>query len=488
MKKSFLRLAVVVFLCSNLTLGQTTTPFTTGHDPAHIPARGGQIDWGLALSGGGMRAASFSIGVLKALYDKRIDGKRLLDQIDVISSTSGGGYANYWLLTNYATNRNLPFGAAALDDIVFLRNTCSLQETADFITVKAAPRYFLKKGPTNVRYYQQRIQRSFGNPRSAEEFDSSLVNFLHSSITTGDVPYFILNAALAPTPTPTPTVSPTPGEGQRLVEITGEYVGSPAINFALWKDGKTWGLLESIAISGAAVGKLFREMPSDPDLRLPDKKFVLIDGGLVENLSAIPLIRRGVKKIIIVDSSADADYDFEAYKTLQKILEAMQITLEVGEIDAFIKAKLAAPKTKDDPYTGSAVSAGQATSASLGIDGTPINSIIYYIKLGRSKSILLDDETPDFQKGRELAHARYEKIECKHCDHRCMDAPLLTDAHSLYLYLVNDYNKGREKKWRLAPKLVWRFPQLPTRDQNPKPDTMEALIGLGYLQASELNP
>jgi NTE family protein len=50
----------------------------------------------LAFSGGGTRAASFSYGVLEALRDTEvmIDGKprRLLDEVDVISSVSGGSY------------------------------------------------------------------------------------------------------------------------------------------------------------------------------------------------------------------------------------------------------------------------------------------------------------------------------------------------------------------------------------------------------------
>lgn len=41
---------------------------------------------GLALSGGGTRAASFSVGVMKALEKQKI-----LDRVDVISSVSGGG-------------------------------------------------------------------------------------------------------------------------------------------------------------------------------------------------------------------------------------------------------------------------------------------------------------------------------------------------------------------------------------------------------------
>lgn len=48
-------------------------------------------DYGLALSGGGTRSSTFSIGVLKALHDL----KKLKD-LDVISGVSGGAYAAYW--------------------------------------------------------------------------------------------------------------------------------------------------------------------------------------------------------------------------------------------------------------------------------------------------------------------------------------------------------------------------------------------------------
>ena len=50
----------------------------------------------LAFSGGGTRAAAFSYGVLKKLRDTtvRVDGRtrRLLDEVDVITSVSGGSY------------------------------------------------------------------------------------------------------------------------------------------------------------------------------------------------------------------------------------------------------------------------------------------------------------------------------------------------------------------------------------------------------------
>ncbi len=46
---------------------------------------------GIALSGGGTRAASFSIGVLQALHENDV-----LNDVDIISSVSGGSYAAYW--------------------------------------------------------------------------------------------------------------------------------------------------------------------------------------------------------------------------------------------------------------------------------------------------------------------------------------------------------------------------------------------------------
>ncbi len=55
----------------------------------------------LSLSGGGARAAAFAFGVIKALHDTEIgppeQRRRLLDEVDLVSSVSGGGFtAAYW--------------------------------------------------------------------------------------------------------------------------------------------------------------------------------------------------------------------------------------------------------------------------------------------------------------------------------------------------------------------------------------------------------
>jgi len=58
-----------------------------------LPAR--QI--GLAISGGGVRSATYGLGVLQALAKPMKHGKSLLGQLGYISSVSGGSYINSWL-------------------------------------------------------------------------------------------------------------------------------------------------------------------------------------------------------------------------------------------------------------------------------------------------------------------------------------------------------------------------------------------------------
>lgn len=74
---------------------------------------------GLALSGGGIRSATFALGVLQHLASKRI-----LENIDLLSTVSGGGYIgsalSWWLSgshrtgsdTAYDMGRNFPYGTA----------------------------------------------------------------------------------------------------------------------------------------------------------------------------------------------------------------------------------------------------------------------------------------------------------------------------------------------------------------------------------------
>jgi NTE family protein len=67
------------------------------HDFGHrLPDNAEELFVILAFSGGGTRAAAFSYGVLEALRDTQVtiggQQRRLLDEVDVITSVSGGSY------------------------------------------------------------------------------------------------------------------------------------------------------------------------------------------------------------------------------------------------------------------------------------------------------------------------------------------------------------------------------------------------------------
>lgn len=92
----------------------TAEPLTDPYDfRYHMPQPDDDVFVVLAFSGGGTRAAAFSYGVLEKLRDSRVivggQSRRLLDQVNVISSVSGGSYtAAYYGL----------FGSRIFDDFV----------------------------------------------------------------------------------------------------------------------------------------------------------------------------------------------------------------------------------------------------------------------------------------------------------------------------------------------------------------------------------
>ncbi|MDJ0784783.1 MAG: hypothetical protein QNJ22_22655 [Desulfosarcinaceae bacterium] len=97
---------------------------------------------GLAMSGGGMRSAAFNVGVLKGLHKM---GQ--LDDLDILSSVSGGGYALSW----YYLQR---FSSGESDAVLFDpegRFQKHLEENGRIIThsdlfIVEAPEYLLKLG------------------------------------------------------------------------------------------------------------------------------------------------------------------------------------------------------------------------------------------------------------------------------------------------------------------------------------------------------
>jgi hypothetical protein len=95
--------------------------------------------FGLALSGGGIRSATFALGLLQGMADRNI-----LPYIDIISSVSGGGYISSWLIA-WAKRR----GSIRLVQ-ESLRGFASPITCVDQIRVNST-----RQQPTSFRYAQR---------------------------------------------------------------------------------------------------------------------------------------------------------------------------------------------------------------------------------------------------------------------------------------------------------------------------------------------
>jgi hypothetical protein len=79
------------------------------HERKLLGIENGRPSAGLALSGGGIRSASFGLGVLQALLENHV-----LDKIDYLSTVSGGGYIGSAL--TWFRKRHAGIGEAFFDD------------------------------------------------------------------------------------------------------------------------------------------------------------------------------------------------------------------------------------------------------------------------------------------------------------------------------------------------------------------------------------
>lgn len=513
MKKMFtLSVVLIPFLCASLAFSQQHQKSANSEDrygAQRFPARGGSVDWGLALSGGGPRSTFFSIGVMKALYDK----KDIWDHIDVISSTSGGSYASYWLYTRYDSSNDQEFGASVFDNNVFLTNVCFLQneERSNFIANWRALKRLRKTEEEKFDFYEERIINSFGNDTDPK------MNFLKDSINARKIPYFIINTSVELSRKN--TGSEKSKQTSQVFEITPEYRGNYELTFRDWREedeqvgsgaGEDTILPFSKAVAYAGIPSMITKRP----ITFGGQEFVTWDGGETENLAALALIRRGVKNIIIVDAVQDSR-SFEAYLTLQRMLQELDIGFCVPDIEKFFKKPHSLCSQGLEPSKGkrekkfSAVYEGKAKSLDDG--GTRIDSNIYYIKMADPKAVLpewfSDDEISD--KGQGLVDEREdqrcpENRTCCLCEAIELGFQEAEDRKAFYTNRVGKYSKflNNIRPWnhpilwlkilpfkivgKVDPFYNYNFPNITTIELSYSADQVEAFVGLGYLQTMEL--
>ena len=430
-----------------------------------FPKRGGAVDWGIALSGGGIRSAAYSVGAMKALYDIG-----LLKNIDVISSVSGGGYASYWLYSNYYLSKEqIPeFGAAALADSAFVKNVCLLQKNGDFMSIPKAFKAFLQSKKDAFSTYQGAIERTFGNGINTEV----KLDYLSTDIAATKAPYFIINT----------TQWSRKWDGQTdIFELTPTYMGSANWGKVSWRDGSSaLPLNKSIAVSAAAIkGKLGQEIDNIP-LPKPASNLWLSDGGHKENLAAYGLIARGMPNVIIVDAEYDSNYTFGGYQQLVALLAQSGIKLNVKEIDDFIQKNKAC---KNNMFEGSSVSVGTAISN----DGRK-HSNIFYVKMALTSNVkklfkdkIITDKGEVIDKIVEDAFYKHKPQTCDCYDHFKQYPKGIDEQSTMYSYITGSYSGWLNSRilWRF---INYRFPQTTTNDQSYYTDQFDAFIGLGYLE------
>lgn len=315
---------------------------------------GGPLRTCLALSGGGLRSASFSIGVMKGL--QQIGA---LSQVDAISAVSGGGYAMTWYLANFA--RRLPPDASSdpspspdglsdaradVDRQIFANDAIdALLDHADFVDLSAIGAKEVSLGAFKSLYdmvnrlagadppptiahtdYVDRITQAFHSGRRLrwDELDRS-VRLLGA-------PFPILSA-VGTLPHPEANQE-KPGLNQ-LFEMTPRGMAMPWFGFELPAKFPL-DVSETVAVSGAATDEVYWKGYSPianalraglgftwttfewKDANGKQRRGVyLTDGGYAENLAIYPLLRRGCKRIVAVDAEEDAGREFEGFDRLE---------------------------------------------------------------------------------------------------------------------------------------------------------------------------
>lgn len=431
-------------------------------------------EWGLSFSGGGFRAATFAIGVAKALYDSH-----QLHRFGVISIVSGGSYAGAWLYAPRTPGSE--FGSGVLAPEKFANSVCTLDVTGNFTSYGAmlkAP--FLGKSP--VTLYEESLSRTFTGDINASVSDFGAQIARHES------PYLIFNATIRKPKADTWM--------NTLLEITPFGIASPLYGVIPWDhSNKPPKLNKAVAISGAAVPfALDQDYPLNAAGRTTT--LTLSDGGYSENLGAIALIRRGVRNIVVVDSEHDPLYSFGAYRRLKDGVKELGLRIFSPVLDQHLDlVENGGPIPGDSEALSKSYQIAKVYGPAKDGKSMALISTIYYVKMSVPRSIYgqLSDASAQLS-GEQIATSFYTEMKkdpLPNKDWDCARAELkIENVRDWAIYSVQTYMDSPASHTYLAKKfngLDYNFPQMTTLDQSYYIDQTSAVIGLGYLEGAELS-
>lgn len=408
----------------------------------------------------------------------------ILEQIDIISSVSGGGYAAAWYYgqhlkaeigtsfdpfaddtlksvarkANFIEHPNGWFRVIATD---FCGGHTGLTTIYPCLAVVYPWHYISSFFPPlgeghltdNGKLYADILERTYefdGTSSTGAPFN---LFKLRSELVNRHLPFLIFNATLSNVEDDSAL-----SLSDRVFEFTPLRIGSAAQDVgymdaeSLLAKGRDYSLSTVVAISGAAVdpndfvaAKLFRGL----DLRYAmrsfkdgdNEYFALTDGGLVENLGAFALIRRQCGEIIVVDAEYDPQYTFEAYFKLNANLKKYDLVFNVPDIKNF-NGNTKKPGEWHCPGTWR----GESARA---------------IPFDRKQPVL-EGWTQKLGSNDRLAKIIYVKLSAD-------SIVLESDAGKYGKFVSSYFNKDDDE-----------FPQYPTRNVAWKEDRFMAIIDLGY--------
>ncbi len=302
-----------------------------GHEYQQINARRGATNQsirpdnllGLAMSGGGIRSAAFQLGILSGIHSTKYKDRPILEQVDYISSVSGGSWASgaYWGTTNS-------------DDAFFANLDAYAKSGTNARNWQAAARILRHEQRVSIfDVTTQRKERWQDDIKYAYCADGDIDLSKHLSDTrclkTRGRPYPIFNsthsfvcredAKLGSYPFET-----TPDYVGTIVDSTksgysGFFMSLSATNLVWANDKWLWfgdrpGSMLSLALahSSGVVGGLpfllqYSMTASRGGAPIPGMRatYNLDDGGKSDNLGLLPLLERGVNTIIVSQMGQD---------------------------------------------------------------------------------------------------------------------------------------------------------------------------------------
>lgn len=294
-----------------------------------------------------MRSGAVSLGAIQGLYSAKA-----LSRFTMISTVSGGGYPVYGLLDRMVRDK------IALRDLLRERGRyiADVERNAAFIS--------------SWDIYQQLAFQLVGLPLSwTTRISGSLqpvyISHIHQSFAGVPLPMFgepALSRAkdiqkIQGFPLPVFGASASMGASQPrddhsytfadFFELSPLSSGAPSIGY-FPSFARRVTLAQAVAISAAAIDtpQSGAQLPAfvkalnfgsggrfhAPTSAGRSVQFYLADGGFIENLGMLPLLRRGCTDILAFDSSDDVDEPFSGWRNFAARLEAEEPGWRISEL------------------------------------------------------------------------------------------------------------------------------------------------------------